>query len=133
MQVVKRILKEVFIAFIMVGLIVLIGFLLFRNHFTFLSTSVPNAVKYDRINLADYGVVSEETSLENQKDPTKKYEATNKSLRTMTDERRVSTGAPNPFVTSDEVETDIPTEVVTIANELSAERMALNSGDSATN
>jgi hypothetical protein len=83
--------------------------------------------------LADYGVVSEETSLENQKDPTKNYEATNNSLRTMTDERRVSTGAPNPFVTSDEVETDIPTEVVTIANELSSERMALFSGDLATN
>jgi len=129
MQVVKRILKEVVIACIMVGFILLIGFLLFRNHFAFLNSTVPNAVKYDRVNLAEYGVVSDDFSLENQKDPTKKYEATNSSLRTMTDERRVSTGAPNPFVASEQVDTDIPTEVVTITNELSAEQIALRSGD----
>lgn len=129
MQVVKRILKEVVIACIMVGLIMLIGFLLFRNHFVFLSSTVPNPASYERINLAEFGVVGDEVSLENQKDPTKKYEATNSSLRTMTDERRVSTGAPNPFVTSDEAEADLPTEVVTITNELSAQRMSMGSGD----
>ena len=128
MQIVSRVLKEVVIACVMVGLILLISFLLFRNHFIFLSSSVPNAVKYDRVNLADYGVVSEDYSLENQKDPTKKYEATNSSLRTMTEERRVSTGAPNPFVISEQVDPDIPTEIVTIANELTGDN-ALKSGD----
>ena len=128
MQIVSRVLKEVVIACVMVGLILLISFLLFRNHFIFLSSSVPNAVKYDRVNLADYGVVSEDYSLENQKDPTKKYEATNSSLRTMTEERRVSTGAPNPFVISEQVDPDIPTEIVTITNELTGDN-ALKSGD----
>ena len=128
MQIVSRVLKEVLIACLMVGLILLIAFLLFRNHFIFLSSSVPNAVKYDRVNLADYGVVSEDYSLENQKDPTKKYEATNSSLRTMTEERRVSTGAPNPFVISEQVDPDIPTEIVTITNELTGDNVA-KSGD----
>ena len=128
MQIVSRVLKEVLIACLMVGLILLIAFLLFRNHFIFLSSSVPNAVKYDRVNLADYGVVSEDYSLENQKDPTKKYEATNSSLRTMTEEIRVSTGAPNPFVISEQVDPDIPTEIVTITNELTGDNVA-KSGD----
>ncbi len=131
MQIVKRILKEVIIACIMVGLILVVGFLLFRNHFAFIGSSVPNPVKYDRVNLAEYGVVSEDYSLENQKDPTRKYEATNNSLRIMTEERRVSTGAPNPFVISEQADPDIPTEVVTITNDLTGRETPVQSGDNA--
>ena len=131
MQIVKRILKELIIACLMVGIVLLACFLLFKN-FLFLGSSVPNPVKYDRVNLADYGVVSDDYSLENQSDPPKKYEATNNSLRTMTEERRVSTGAPNPFVISEQADPDIPTEIVTITNDLTGETVSdTSSGDAA--
>ena len=126
MQVVKRILKEVIIAFLIMGIILLIGFLLFRNHFGFFTSSVPNAVVYVPINDSDYGVTG---SLEDAKDPPKTYEATPSSLRTMTEERRVSTGAPNPFVSSDNPDSDLPSEVVTIANELTSKNDRRDSGE----
>ena len=53
--------------------------------------------------------------MENQKDPTKTYEATNGSLRSLEQDRRIHTGAPNPFVSSS-AEPDIPTERVSIEN-----------------
>jgi len=93
---------------------------------------VPNPVKYDRVNLADYGVISEKYSIENQSDEPKKYEATNNSLRTMTEERRVSTGAPNPFVISEQADPDIPTEIVTITNDLTGETASDTSSGDAT-
>ncbi len=115
----------------MVGLVLVVCFLLFKN-FLALGSSVPNPVKYDRVNLAEYGVVSEDYSLENQRDPTRKYEATNNSLRTMTEERRVSTGAPNPFVASEQADSDLPTEMVTITNDLTEVEVSVASSGEVT-
>jgi len=112
MQVFLRILKEIGIAIVILGLLLLVGFFLFRSHMPFLSSDIPNPVDYKGVNYTDYDI---EGDLENQKDPTKRYEATTGSLRTLETERKVHTGAPNPFVSSN-AESDIPSERVSIEN-----------------
>ena len=112
MQVFLRILKEIGIAIVILGLLLLIGFFLFRNHMPFLNSDIPNPVEYNGINKSDFDI---EGDLEEQKDPTKRYEATTGSLRTLEEERKVHTGAPNPFVSSNS-ESDIPSERVSIEN-----------------
>ena len=114
MQIILRIIKELFIAFIMVALILGIGYMLFKSQIPFLSSDIPNPVKYASINQSEYNIVGD---LENETDPTKSYETTNSNLRELETERRVHTGAPNPFVMYDgTTEGDLPTEKVTIEN-----------------
>jgi len=73
MQIVGRIFKEILIAVILLGLLFLVGFLLFRNQFTFLNSDVPNSISYTGINRADYGIQGD---LEDQKDPTRVFQIT---------------------------------------------------------
>jgi len=55
--------------------------------------------------------------LENQKDPIKRYQTTNTNLRGLESDRKVLTGASNPFATeTSENESDLPTEKVSIEN-----------------
>ena len=115
MQIITRRIKELVIAVVIVIVMLVAGYFLFRNHFQFLSSDIPNAVKYEGINQSEYLVKG---SIEDETDPTRRYEANNNSLRAMAEERRVSTGAPNPFVASETVDTDLPSEIVTIKNEL---------------
>jgi hypothetical protein len=114
MQMFLRILKEIGIAIVILGLLLLVGFFLFRSSVPFLSSDIPNAVEYKGINYAEYDI---EGDLEDQTDPTKRYEATNNNLRGLENERKVQTGAANPFTTSTpEGESDLPTEKVSIEN-----------------
>ncbi len=115
MQIVGRIFKEIIIATVLLGLLFLVGYLLFKNQFSFLSSDVPNAIKYTKLDLSQYDIKGD---LEDQKDPTKVFQATASSLKTLETLRKVHTGTPNPF--SDKLdkdkETDIPTEKVSIQN-----------------
>jgi hypothetical protein len=115
MQIVGRIFKEILIAVILLGLLFLVGFLLFRNQFTFLNSDVPNSISYTGINRADYGIQGD---LEDQKDPTKVYQNTTSNLKNLEELRKVHTGTGNPFsgAFDEDVETDIPTEKVDIIN-----------------
>ena len=78
MQIILRILKEVGIAIVLLGLLLLIGYFLFKNQVPFLNSDIPNAVEYKGIDYAEYNI---EGDLENQKDPTKRYETTTNNLR----------------------------------------------------
>jgi hypothetical protein len=115
MQIVGRIFKEILIAVILLGLLFLVGFLLFRNQFTFLNSDVPNSISYTGINRADYGIQGD---LEDQKDPTKVYQNTTSNLKNLEELRKVHTGTGNPFsgAFDEDIETDIPTEKVDIIN-----------------
>ena len=115
MQIVGRIFKEILIAVILLGLLFLVGFLLFRNQFTFLNSDVPNSISYTGINRADYGIQGD---LEDQKDPTRVYQNTTSNLKNLEELRKVHTGTGNPFsgAFDEDVETDIPTEKVDIIN-----------------
>lgn len=115
MQVILRILKEVGIAIVLLGLMGIVGFVLFKDQFPFLYFDIPNAVEYKGIDYADYDVKGD---LENQKDPIKRYQTTTTNLRGLETDRKVLTGASNPFVTDSatEDESDLPTEKVTIEN-----------------
>ena len=112
MQIFLRILKEIGIAIVILAVLLFVGFMLFKNQIPFLNSDVPHSVEYKGIDLAQFDI---EGDLENQKDPTKTYEATNGSLRSLEQDRRIHTGAPNPFVSS-KAEPDIPTERVSIEN-----------------
>ena len=112
MQIFLRILKEIGIAIVILGLLLLLGFFLFRDHMPFLNSDIPNPIDYKGINYADFDIVGD---LEDQTDPTKRYEATTGNLRTLEQDRKVHTGAPNPFVAST-AESDIPSERVSIDN-----------------
>jgi len=115
MQIVGRIFKEILIAVILLGLLFLVGFLLFRNQFTFLNSDVPNSISYTGINRADYGIQGD---LEDQKDPTRVYQNTTSNLKNLEELRKVHTGTGNPFsgAFDEDIETDIPTEKVDIIN-----------------
>ena len=116
MQIFLRILKEVGIAIVLLGLLVLVGFILFRKQIPFLESDIPNAVVYAGIDASEYDIKGD---LEDETDPTKTYTASNNSLRTLESEYRIMTGSANPFAaTSKSAENrDIPTEMVSIANE----------------
>lgn len=114
MQIFLRILKEVGIAIVILILLLVGGFMLFRSQIPFLSSDIPAPVKYAGIDAADFQIVG---SYEDETDDTKAYQATNTNLRGLESERKIQTGAPNPFVvTSVEEESDMPTETVTIEN-----------------
>ena len=48
--------KEIVIAIVLIGVIFGIGFWLFREQIDFLSGSVPNAVTYKSVDLAQYDI-----------------------------------------------------------------------------
>ena len=128
MQIVGRIFKEILIAVILLGLLFLVGFLLFRNQFTFLASDVPNSISYTGINRADYGIQGD---LEDQKDPTKIYQNTTGNLKNLEELRKVHTGTGNPFsgAFDTDVETDIPTEKVDIINAANPSDSYFESGE----
>ena len=115
MEILGRVLKEIVIAIVLIGIVFGIGFWLFREQIDFLSASVPNAVTYKSVDLAQYDIKGD---LENQKDPTKVYQATTGSLKNLETLRKVHTGSPNPFSgkLDEDAETDIPSERVDIQN-----------------
>ena len=121
MQILGRIFKELLIAIILLGLLFLVGFFLFRNQFSFLSGDVPNAVTYKGIEYGEYDVDSSD-GLEDQKDPTKTYQNTTWNLKDLEESRRVHTGTPNPFSSflDEDSDTDIPSERVSIQNAANA-------------
>ena len=86
--------------------------MLFRSQIPFLSSDIPAPVKYAGISMADYEIVG---SYEDEKDDTKAYQSTNTNLRGLESERKIQTGAPNPFVSAN-AESDIPSERVSIEN-----------------
>ena len=118
MQIILRILKETGIAILLLGVLVLVGFFLFRKQVPFLSSDIPNAVKYAGITASDYDIKGD---LEDETDPTKTYTASNSSLRNIEREYRILTGSANPFSASTSIDTtnayDLPTEIVSIENE----------------
>ncbi len=131
MHIILRIFKEIGIAIAILILLLVAGFFLFKSSVPFLNSDIPHSVEYKGIDMAQFDI---EGDLENQKDPTKTYEATNGSLRTLEQDRRIHTGAPNPFV-STSAEPDIPTERVSISNsanptEEELAKMAGNTDDS---
>ena len=135
MQMFGRILKEILILVILLGLVFLVGFLLFRNQFTFLSSDIPNAVTYKGIDNAEYDI---EGDVEDLKDPKKTYQNTPSNLKDLEETRRVHTGTPNPFsgALDEDSETDIPSERVDIQNEANPTQNNLvyvSSGDTAVN
>ena len=115
MEILGRVLKEIVIAIVLIGIVFGIGFWLFREQIDFLSSSVPNAVTYKSVDLAQYDIKGD---LEDQKDPTKVYQATTGSLKNLETLRKVHTGSPNPFSgkLDEDAETDIPSERVDIEN-----------------
>lgn len=115
MQIFLRILKEIGIAIVILIVLTFAGFMLFRSQLPFLDSAIPEPVKYAGINAQDYAVVG---NLEDSTDPTKTYEATNTNLRGLESDRKILTGASNPFVIAPSVKTDsdVPTEKVTIKN-----------------
>jgi len=117
MQIILRILKETGIAILLLGVLVLVGFFLFRKQVPFLSSDIPNAVTYAGITASDYDIKGD---LEDETDPTKTYTASNTSLRNVEKEYRILTGSANPFSSSSTTSDntfDLPTEIVTIENE----------------
>ncbi len=115
MQIFLRILKEVGIAIVLLGLLLVIGVFLFKDQLPFLYFDIPNAVEYKGIDKTDFDIQGD---LENQKDPDKVYRTTNTNLRGLEGERKVLTGVSNPFVSEiEEQDSDLPTEKVTIENE----------------
>ena len=116
MQIVGRIFKEILIAVILLGLLFLVGFILFRNQFTFLSSDIPNPVTYKGIEAGEYDIKGD---LEDQKDPTKTYQNTPSTLKYLEESRRVHTGTPNPFsgALDEDSDTDLPSEKVDIQNQ----------------
>ncbi len=111
-HIILRIFKEIGIAIVILALLLFVGFMLFRSQMPFLNSDIPNAIEYKSLDMAQFSI---EGNYENETDPTKIYEASNGSLRTLEQDRRIHTGAPNPFVSS-KAEPDIPTEKVSIAN-----------------
>ena len=114
MRYVLRILKELGIAIVLMGIMFAVGMFLFRNQLPFISSDIPNAVKYEPINMADYDIKGD---LEDETDPTKTYTASNNSLRSMEKEYLIMTGSANPFSSNGDSEQDLPSETVTIENE----------------
>ena len=115
MDIIKRIGKEFIIAIILICVVFLLGFVLFRNTFSFLSASVPNAVTYEKIDYAQYDIRGD---VEDQKDPTKTYQNTTWNLKEQEELRKVHTGTPNPFsgALDKDPETDLPSEKADITN-----------------
>jgi hypothetical protein len=113
MQIFLRILKEIGIAILLLGILFAVGMLLFKNQIPFLSSDIPNPVSYDGINMADYDIKGD---LEDETDPTRTYTASNNSLRNMEREYLIMTGSANPFTSQGKAEQDIPSEYVTIEN-----------------
>lgn len=112
MDVFLRILKEIGIAIGALVLVSLVVWLLFRNHLPFLGQAVPAPIEYTEINKSDFDI---EGNIEAETNPTQTYEATDKQLDGLESGRYVSTGGPNPF-TSNNGESDVPSEMVTITN-----------------
>ena len=134
MQIVGRVFKEIIIAILLLGVVFLAGFLLFRNQISFLSSDVPHPVSYKGIEYGEYDIDDNDT-LEDQKDPTKVYQATTGSLKDMEYLRKVHTGTPNPFseIFDYDKETDIPSETVDIENATnSATDVAVTTEDGAS-
>ena len=130
MQIVGRIFKEILIAIILLGLLFLIGFLLFKDQIAFISSDVPNSIKYEGINYSNYDIKGD---IEDQKDPTKVYQNTTGSLKNLEELRKVHTGTGNPFsgAFDEDVDTDIPTEKVDIENKANPDgSYQYSSGDS---
>ncbi len=125
MDIVKRLGKELIIAAILIVLILLAGFFLFRNTFSFLSASVPNAVVYEPVDYAQYDIKGD---VEDQKDPTKTYQNTTWNLKEQEELRKVHTGTPNPFsgALDKDPETDIPSEKVDIINDANPTEEEIN-------
>ncbi len=109
-----RILKEIGIAIILLGIRFAFGMFLFRHQIPFLSSDIPNSVEYERINMADYDIKGD---IEDETDPTKTYTASNNSLRSMEREYLIMTGSANPFTSNGTGERDLPSEIVSIKNE----------------
>jgi len=125
MDVIKRLGKELIIAVILIFLILLGGYFLFRNTFSFLSAGVPNAVSYTPIDYAQYNIKGD---VEDQKDPTKTYQNTTWNLQEQEYLRKVHTGSPNPFsgALDKDPETDIPSEKVDIINDANPTEEEIN-------
>ncbi len=116
MQILGRIAKEIVIALILVGLLILAGFFLFKNQYAFITSDVPNGVTYAGIDKSEYNIQGD---LEDQTDPKKTYQNETYDLRYLEESRRVHTGNPNPFsgTLDDDNDTDLLTERVDIKNE----------------
>lgn len=130
MQIVGRIFKEILIAIVLLGILFLVGFFLFRNQFTFLSSDIPNPVTYKGIENGEYDI---EGDVEDLKDPKKTYQNTPSNLKDLEESRRVHTGTPNPFsgALDEDSETDIPSERVDIQNQANPQQnvVTVSSGD----
>ena len=120
MQILLRIFKEVGIAIILLGLLLLVGYFLFRNQVPFLDSSIPNPVEYKGIDYSEFNIDesnSLEQELQKEADVAIQHFTTTPDLRNLETERKVQTGAPNPFViTNSEPGSDLPTEKVSIDN-----------------
>ncbi len=127
MQIVLRILKEIGIAILLLGILFALGMFLFRSQIPFLSVNIPDAVSYPGIAMSDYDIKGD---LEDETDPTRTYTASNSSLREMEKEYLVLTGAANPFSSRGDGSKDIPTETVTISNAASSESSAVSISES---
>lgn len=112
MQVFLRILKETGIAIIVLVLVSLVVWLLFKEQLPFLGQDIPEPIEYAEVNKSDFDI---EGNIEDESNPTQTYEATNEQLNGYNTDRIISTGLPNPF-NSNNTEADVPTERVTITN-----------------
>lgn len=124
MQVFLRILKETGIAIVVLILVSLVVWLLFKDKLPFLGQDIPKPIEYAGIKKSDFDI---EGNIESETNPTQTYEATNEQLNGYNTDRIISTGLPNPF-NSNNTEADVPTERVTITNPT-----ILTSGDIITN
>lgn len=132
MQIFLRILKEMGIAILILGLLFLFIFLLFGKQLPFLSQDIPNSLEYGGIDETVYRAVG---SLEDETDPTKYYQSSNPQVRVYENEHRIETGLSNPFGKTTGLDTDMPQEKVSIENKASkvyAGETKVVSGDSTT-
>ena len=112
MQVFLRILKETGIAIVVLMLVALVVWFLFKEQLPFLGQDIPDPVEYTEINKSDFDIKGD---IESETNPTLTYEATNEQLNGLITDRIISTGLPNPF-NSNNAEADVPSERVTITN-----------------
>ena len=112
MQIFLRILKETGIAIVVLMLVALVVWVLFKEQLPFLGQEIPESIEYVEINKSDFDI---EGDIESETNPTQTYEATNEQLNGFVSDRIISTGLPNPF-NSNSAEADVPSERVTISN-----------------
>lgn len=112
MQIFLKILKETGIAILILALVALVVWLIFRNELPFLDQDIPDAIEYTEINKNDFDIRGD---IEDETDPTVVYQASASQMTDYESGRYVSTGGPNPFV-SNNADPDVPSEKVTISN-----------------